>query len=244
MNQADVVRSTKKIEENKINDEIDHINKEVSSLKQRTSNIPSKYIDLKEKIISSLELKETDISFVGELIKVKDTEKDWEGAIERFLHSFSLTLLVPKEIIAKVSEYIDKNFLKLKIVYYSVDTKKTRYELSYFEPSSVLNKIDIKLENVFSAWIKKQLADKYNYICCDTLEDFRINKKALTKSGQIKSDTRHEKDDRTVIDDRRNYIMGFSNKSKIKVLEENLKEKEKQLKILLFYFEKLKYQVH
>ena len=240
MNQADVVRSTKKIEENKINDEIDLINKEVSSLKQRTSNIPSKYIDLKEKIISSLELKETDISFIGELIKVKDTEKDWEGAIERFLHSFSLTLLVPKEIIPKVSEYIDKNFLKLKIVYYSVDTKKTRYELSYFEPNSVLNKIDIKLENIFSAWIKKQLSDKYNYICCDTLEDFRINKKALTKSGQIKSDTRHEKDDRTAIDDRKNYIMGFSNKSKIKVLEENLKEKEKQLKILYFDLEEIK----
>ena len=240
LNQADVVRSTKKIEENKINEEINFIKKEISSLKQRTSNIPSKYIDLKEKIISSLELKETDISFVGELIKVKDTEKDWEGAIERFLHSFSLTLLVPKEIIAKVSEYIDKNFLKLKIVYYSVDTKKTRYELSYFEPNSVLNKIDIKLENIFSAWIKKQLSDKYNYICCDTLEDFRINKKALTKSGQIKSDTRHEKDDRTVIDDRRNYIMGFSNKSKIKVLEENLKEKEKQLKILYFDLEEIK----
>ena len=149
-------------------------------------------------------------------------------------------MLVPKEIIAKVSEYIDKNFLKLKIVYYSVDTKKTRYELSYFEPNSVLNKIDIKLENIFSAWIKKQLSDKYNYICCDTLEDFRINKKALTKSGQIKSDTRHEKDDRTAIDDRRNYIMGFSNKSKIKVLEENLKEKEKQLKILYFDLEEIK----
>ena len=149
-------------------------------------------------------------------------------------------MLVPKEIIPKVSEYIDKNFLKLKIVYYSIDTKKTRYELSYFEPSSVLNKIDIKLENIFSAWIKKQLSDKYNYICCDTLEDFRINKKALTKSGQIKSDTRHEKDDRTAIDDRRNYIMGFSNKSKIKVLEENLKEKEKQLKILYFDLEEIK----
>ena len=96
------------------------------------------------------------------------------------------------------------------------------------------------MENIFSAWIKKQLSDKYNYICCDTLEDFRINKKALTKSGQIKSDTRHEKDDRTAIDDRRNYIMGFSNKSKIKVLEENLKEKEKQLKILYFDLEEIK----
>ena len=72
------------------------------------------------------------------------------------------------------------------------------------------------------------------------MEDFRINKKALTKSGQIKSDTRHEKDDRIAIDDRRNYIMGFSNKSKIKVLEENLKEKEKQLKILYFDLEEIK----
>ena len=234
------MRSTKKIEENKINEEINFIKKEISSLKQRTSNIPSKYIDLKEKIIDSLGLKETDISFAGELIEVKDSEKDWEGAIERFLHSFSLTLLVPKEIISKVSEYIDKNFLKLKIVYYSVDIKKTRYELSYFEPTSVLNKIDIKLESVFSAWIKKQLSDKYNYICCETLEDFKINKKALTKAGQIKSDTRHKKDDRTAIDDRRNYIMGFSNKNKIEVLEENLKEKEKQLEILSFNLNEIK----
>jgi hypothetical protein len=233
------IRDEKVIENSKIAEERKNIEAELISLRERTSNIPLKYVELKEKIQRALNLEETDISFVGELIEVKSEEKDWEGAIERFLHSFSLTLLIKKEDYAKVAEYVNKNFLNLKLVYYYVDVKKTKYELSYIETFSVLNKIDIKVDSIFSAWIKKQLYDRYNYICCDSLEDFRVNKKALTKTGQIKSDSRHEKDDRADINDRRNYIMGFSNKNKIKILESYLQEKENLLKNLSCDLDKL-----
>jgi len=40
-------------------------------------------------------LREADMPFAGELIQVREDERDWEGAAERLLRSFGLSLLVP-----------------------------------------------------------------------------------------------------------------------------------------------------
>jgi uncharacterized protein YPO0396 len=49
--------------------------------------------------------------------------------------------------------------------------------------------------------------------------DFERLPRALSRSGQIKSnERRHEKDDRRSIDDRSRYVLGWDNKAKIKML--------------------------
>ncbi len=43
---------------------------------------------------------------------------------------------------------------------------------------------------------------------------------ALTREGQIKHNkTRHEKDDRNRVDDRRHWVLGFDNREKLSVFE-------------------------
>ena len=42
------------------------------------------------------------LPFAGELLQIRDDERDWEGAIERLLHNFGLSLLVPDEHYATV----------------------------------------------------------------------------------------------------------------------------------------------
>jgi len=85
--------------------------------------------------------------------------------------------------------------------------------------------VEIKPETHFRDWIEHELLKRYNYICCDDIRRFYHEKRAITKEGLIRMGTSlHEKDDRRRIDDRRNYVLGWSNKEKIKAMEQELEK--------------------
>jgi uncharacterized protein YPO0396 len=88
----------------------------------------------------------------------------------------------------------------------------------------------IKSDNkLFYLWLEQKLHNRFNFICCDDLEEFRRLPQAITLNGQIKSNgQRHEKDDRYAIHDRSRYILGWDNREKVQVLNENLQKIQEQ----------------
>ncbi|MEX5452324.1 ATP-dependent exonuclease SbcCD, C subunit-like protein, partial [Stutzerimonas stutzeri] len=71
----------------------------------------------------------------------------------------------------------------------------------------------------FYDWLEQELARRFDYACCASLEQFRREDKAVTRAGQVKSgQERHEKDDRRRLGDRTQYILGWSNEQKIAAL--------------------------
>src|SRR5262249_12233529 len=67
---------------------------------------------------------------------------------------------------------------------------------------------------------QRELDERFDHICCAGLHEFRREEKAITRAGQMKSGgNRHEKDDRSRIDDRANFVLGWSNAAKITALE-------------------------
>src|SRR5262245_55066306 len=68
--------------------------------------------------------------------------------------------------------------------------------------------------------MQRELDERFDHICCAGLHEFRREEKAVTRAGQMKSDgKRHEKDDRSRIEDRANFVLGWSNAAKITALE-------------------------
>ncbi|MGM0600713.1 MAG: ATP-binding protein [Candidatus Rifleibacteriota bacterium] len=192
---------------------------EIKSLEQRKSNIPLAQIVIRQKICETLNITEEDIPFAGELIKVEDEQKEWEGAAEKLLHNFALSLLVPDNLYKKVSEFVDQTNLKGRIVYYRVKLEKQDYQISS-QPGSLLEKLVIKPDSRFFNWLEKELGRRFDYVCCDTLEHFRKQHQAITRNGQSKSGGhRHEKDDRYDIKDRSRYVLGWSNLEKIRAIK-------------------------
>jgi uncharacterized protein YPO0396 len=51
-----------------------------------------------------------------------------------------------------------------------------------------------------------------------SIAQFRDCAKAVTKEGQVKAQDRHEKDDRRRIDDRTDYVLGWTNEQKVQAL--------------------------
>jgi len=74
------------------------------------------------------------------------------------------------------------------------------------------------------------LTARFNYACCDTLDQFRREPQAVTRAGQTKGrGERHEKDDRHRIDDRSRYVLGWSNEQKIEALLRDRRNLEEAL---------------
>jgi uncharacterized protein YPO0396 len=207
------------IEFRNFNEQHMELTDEIDSLKSRRSNVPTRMLAIRSELCRALELDAEDLPFAGELIEVRQEERAWEGAAERLLHGFALSLLVPDKHYAAVAGWVDGTHLGSRLVYYRVrgrsGTVRTRRD-----PRVMANKLAIKDDSAFYDWLQHQLDERYDHICCAGLDEFKREEKAVTRTGQIKSGgTWHEKDDRTRIDDRANYVLGWSNVAKIAALE-------------------------
>jgi uncharacterized protein YPO0396 len=202
---------------------------EVKSLRARRSNIDSSQIALRTALCQALGLREDDMPFAGELLQVHDDARDWEGAAERVLHNFALSLLVPDAHYARVALWVDDTHLKGRLVYYRVRAN-LRLDRSQLHAQSLARKIAIKPDSPFYAWLESEVARRFDIACCSTQEQFRAEPRAITRAGQIKAGgERHEKDDRHRLDDRSRYVLGWSNAAKLGVLEGKVRVLEARL---------------
>lgn len=202
---------------------------ELDSLKNRQSQIPVRIFSMRERIAQDLEILPSDIPFVGELLEVKDEDKDWEGAIERRLHDFGLSILVQEKDFTRIRNYVDSTDLKNKIVYLRTlpHERKNSHDIP---ENSLINKLNIKNDSIFYEWLEEELTQRHNLVCCETMEEFNRHSFAITIKGQIRSGrTKYEKDDRRNIYDKSNYILGWSNEQKIKAYQKDLVERKKDL---------------
>lgn len=192
---------------------------EIASLKARDSNIPVRFITIRSRLARDIGAKESDMPFAGEIMEVRPGEEAWEGALERLLHDFGLSLLVPEDRYEAVAGWMENHYLGQSFVYYRVEDRIWQAARDE-RKNAAADKILVKEDSPFAGWISHELTARFDHVCCETLAEFRKEKFALTREGQIKTQgRRHRKDDRTRIDDRRNFVLGFSNKEKIKAYE-------------------------
>lgn len=202
---------------------------EIDSLKRRRSNIDDQQIQIRDALCAALNLNVDDMPFIGELIQVRDDERDWEGAAERLLRGFGLALLVPDAHYKAVAEWVDAAHLRGRLVYFQVRVRKAA-ELPDLHRDSLVRKLTIKPDSPYYDWLERELAHRFDVACCSTQEQFRRETRAITRAGQIKDPSgRHEKDDRHRIDDRSRYVLGWSNSAKIAALEARRRQLEAQL---------------
>jgi uncharacterized protein YPO0396 len=202
---------------------------EVSSLKARRSNIDDQQIRIRGALCSALGIPEGDMPFAGELIQVRPEENDWEGAAERLLHGFGLSLLVPDLHYQRVAEWVDATHLRGRLIYFHV--KAVRHgALPELHRDSLVRKLAVKPDSPHFDWLERELAHRFDVACCATQEQFRREPRAVTRAGQVKDPSgRHEKDDRRHIDDRSTFVLGWSNSAKIAALEAKMRALERRV---------------
>ncbi len=203
--------------------EFAEVRTEIAAMERQPSNIPARMLALRRRIAEGLDCDESDLPFVGELVQVSEPEAAWRGAIERVLHGFALSLLVDEQRYAALTDFVERETLGGRLVYYRVGKipRGARWEV---EPRSLLRKLEIK-DTVFQHWLKAELHRRFDYACVDSLRDFRASERALTRAGQVRHGrSRHEKDDRHRIDDRSRWVLGFDNREKLALFRQRAGE--------------------
>ena len=191
---------------------------ELASLRDRTTNIPAAQIAMRLELCRALDLDEDSLPFVGELVGVSEDAQDWEGAAERLLRNFGLSLVVSERHYARVAAWVDQTFLSRRLVYFRV--RAQRGGLPDLHPDSLVRRLSVKPDSPHFNWLNRELARRFDVACCVTQEQFRKEPLAITKAGQIKMrGERHEKDDRYRVDDRTRFVLGWENTAKVRTLE-------------------------
>jgi uncharacterized protein YPO0396 len=196
--------------------EFQEVRREIDAMERQRSNIPAHMLALRAQIAQGVGISEESLPFVGELIEVKKEALAWQGAIERVLHGFALSILVEDRHHAAVSAFVNEQHLGQRLVYYRVLPQQAELRRNA-GASSLIRKLRLA-EVPQTAWLRAELGERFDYECAENMLAFRNAARAVTQAGQVKhGHTRHEKDDRHRVDDRRRWVLGFDNRDKLKL---------------------------
>lgn len=203
-----------------LQDDAHSVKEELRSLESRQSNLPRRSLELRDALGAELGIDASRLPFAGELIQVHPEARDWEGAAERVLRNFALSLLVPDAHYDDVTAWIDGRHLGTRVVYFRVPPRA----VPSAEPERrgarplLVDLLEIRPDSELRAWLEGELRRRADHECVSSATELRHARKAVTRRGQIKDRDRHEKDDRRRIDDRREYVLGWTNEQKIDAL--------------------------
>ena len=211
----------------------ERVAEELASLEQRTSNLPIEQVEVRARLCADLGLTPDDLPYAGELLDVSAAHVEWRGAAERVLRGFALSLLVPQQHYESVAGWANSRRLTFtarggqaigaKLVYERVPRQQLRLQPQPHEGLVLADCMDYK-ESPFRDYVVDQLVRRADHRCTDTLEEFRRQPRAVTREGQVRSGERHEKDDRSRVDDPRRWVLGWANEHKIAALRLELEE--------------------
>jgi uncharacterized protein YPO0396 len=192
--------------------------RERTALERQRSNIPARLLDLRQAMAQDLGIAEEKLPFVGELLEVKQEASEWQGSIERVLGGFARSILVDDKHYRSVSSYLNERNVGMKLTYFRVMPQiagnRTPGALS------LVRKLNVA-PGPYAQWLGEELKVHFDMECSENLLAFSAATRAITKEGLVKhNSTRHEKNDSQPIGDRRNWVLGFDNKAKLKLFTE------------------------
>ncbi|OHF35740.1 ATP-binding protein [Corynebacterium sp. HMSC074A01] len=202
---------------------------ELQTLHKYSSAMDSRLLRARAKIADAAGIREKELPFVADLISVKEGEGTWQGAAERVMGGFARTLLVPEEHYRAVSTAIDATHLGAKLQYTRIKPEQELAAPPRFQTGTLGTKIDVAGGRFYN-WVQSQLSRKFDHQCCESMEDFRRARRAVTRNGQVKhSETDHVKDDRRRIDDKSTWVLWGNLDDKIDSLHVELQRVGKEL---------------
>ena len=190
---------------------------------------------MRAQLCADLGLTPTDLPYAGELLDVNEEHAEWRGAAERVLRGFALSLLVPQQHYDAVAGWVNAaGSRSAGVAIGEGRPARVRAGCPTTAPTPVTGPdgllladcIEIK-DGPFREYLAGELAKRADHRCAASLEEFRSERRAVTREGQVRSGERHEKDDRHRVDDPRRWVLGWANERKIAALRIELAELER-----------------
>ncbi|MDR2198073.1 MAG: ATP-binding protein [Deltaproteobacteria bacterium] len=196
--------------------ELEKAERELKALESQRTNIPSRYLEMRDRVLGALNLERGDLPFLGELLDVLPRERRWRAAIERAYGDLALSLVVEDTGARPLADYVNNTDLKGHLRFLRMADNKFD-SLPQDDPDSLTKKLEIK-EGPYKDWLLRELRRSFDYHCAESMNDFFRHERSLTVRGAVKRGRSfYEKDDSTPIDDARSWVIGFNNREKLEL---------------------------
>ncbi len=182
------------------------------------SNIEVKYQLLRSEIVSSLQLPANELMFIGELVDVKDHEKHWQGAIERALGGLRITLMVPQKSYSMITRWLNVRHTGLHVRVQVVKPNVEPKSRPPFRENGFIKKLVWK-EHPYREWLKNHLI-KFDLQCVAGTDELDKTPFSMTQQGLMHMEQgRFQKKDQNLVGDKNRWCLGFSNQSRLALLQ-------------------------
>lgn len=215
-----------KTEEKKIRDDLDMASK-------RRVSIDADLLRIRDSLCDDTGILPSDIPFAGELMEVKHEHREWTGAIERVLHGFAVSLLVPSRHFDIAARWINGRHLGFRFVFYRIHEPDLDREIGglHLRPGRIAARLDYKTDHPLHKWSMREVSRRFLHECCEDVAHLSRVDAGVTREGLIReTGARHIKDDRHRVDDPRFWVLGWSAERKIKALLAALEENKDRLR--------------
>lgn len=224
------------VQERELLPKIEQTERDLKSLRERQVLIPHDFQLIRDMICSQTGLSQADLPFAGELIEVKPEREEWVGAIERLMHTFGVSLLVPEHCYQRVAPLFNRRRLMdatgrkgLRFHFHRVPSHAVSRPSLASGIETVAHCLNFRQEHPMARWVESEAARTFNHVCCRDTQELEQQNYGITREGLIRGGSRHVKDDRQLISDRTQYVLGWSPKRKIEALERSLDELKLEL---------------
>ncbi|WP_197319954.1 ATP-binding protein [Saccharomonospora sp. NB11] len=161
--------------------ELTELRAERKAVTARRGNIPSELHAARAALAEAAGLTPDDLPFVGELIEVSTEYEPWREAFNLALGGFATRMLIDVGRLNAFREAINKVKTARRVHFQGVRTG-LRDEVA-LNPKTLPGRLDYR-PSPFTAWLKSELASRFDFVCVDTPRLLAQYPKALTISGQ------------------------------------------------------------
>ncbi len=192
------------------------------------SNIDPAYQQLRNEMVDHLKLDREQLMFIGELIDVGEEHLPWQGAIERALGGLRITLAVPGGYYRLVTHWLNGRHTGLHV---RVQVVRDLSGPVPFKPDGYLRKL-VWRKHPYREWLKQHLA-RFDLHCVEDTDTLNETAFSMTREGLIHYEKgRFEKKDRTPVDNRRSWQLGFSNENRLAILRQDESALKRHIQLL------------
>ncbi|MEL5428851.1 ATP-binding protein [Serratia nevei] len=201
------------------------------------SNLPVHYQAFRSELAKALNVDESELPFVAELIQVKPEEAQWRGAIERAVGSNRLRILVSPESAPEALRWVNQRNNRLHVRLLEV---KLPHSPARFFDDGFTRKLLWK-EHPWREAVKALLAESDRH-CVDSPERLRHTPHAMTVQGLMSGKQRfYDKQDQRRLDE--DWLTGFDNRDRLSFLAKEITVLQGQVKTASQEFEFAKGEV-
>ncbi len=199
------------------------IEHELRIARERRVAIPAIYVETRDRLCEDTGIKVSELPFAGELMEVQSVHREWTGAIERVLHSFGVSLLVPERHCQLAVRWINGRHLGFRLVFHRVPERNLSLGSLGLSPDRVVARLNFRTNHPLHEWTQQEAARRFRHICCEDIGRLSNADAGVTREGLVKeSGSRHVKDDRFRVDDPSKWVLGWSADRKIAALMSDL----------------------